>query len=173
MKENDQSFVRVYVGIGSNLDDPVNQVKNAVRTLMAIDGTYTHQFSSLYKNPPMGMQDQPAYVNAVGAMDTTLTAHGLLDIMQTIELRAGRIRTADRWGPRTLDLDLLIFGKHLINTNRLTVPHPGIDKRPFVLIPLLEIAPSLIVPLLGSVQVLADSLTSGQHDAVVPIGGVE
>jgi 2-amino-4-hydroxy-6-hydroxymethyldihydropteridine diphosphokinase len=142
-------MIRVYVGLGSNLDEPVTQVRSALDALRGITATRRVNYSSLYRSAPLGPADQPDYVNAVAALDTTLTAHGLLSELQQIERRHGRKRNAQRWGPRTLDLDLLLYGMEQIHDDTLTVPHPGLCERNFVLYPLYEIAPQLILPGLG------------------------
>lgn len=145
--------MRVIIGLGSNLADPVEQVLTAVKALQLLPDTNVINSSSLYASPPMGPQDQPDYTNAVVALDTTLSAHDLLDQLQTIELQHGRERKR-HWGERTLDLDLLIYGDKIIDDERLQVPHPGIPVRSFVLYPLQEIAPELIVPGMGAIEQL-------------------
>jgi len=144
-------IVAAYIGLGSNLDDPVAQVLSARADCAAISGVTELAFSSLYGSAPMGPQDQPDYINAVMAVATELTAPALLHQLQRIEQAHGRVRTGQRWGSRTLDLDLLIYGEHCIETAELTVPHPGLGQRAFVLYPLFEIAPDLRVPGLGRI----------------------
>ncbi|NMR96039.1 2-amino-4-hydroxy-6-hydroxymethyldihydropteridine diphosphokinase, partial [Vibrio parahaemolyticus] len=102
--------------------------------------------SSFYRTPPLGPQDQPDYLNAAVALDTHLQAEALLDHTQRIELQQGRQRKAERWGPRTLDLDIMLFGDAVINSERLTVPHYDMKNRGFMLWPLYEIAPTLHFP---------------------------
>jgi len=102
----------------------------------------------------MGPQDQPDYVNAVMSITTSLTPLALLDILQSIEQQQGRVRGAERWGPRTLDLDLLLYAEQVINLPRLKIPHPGLHERSFVLYPLFEIAPSLVIPGRGALATL-------------------
>lgn len=102
--------------------------------------------SSFYRTPPLGPQDQPDYLNAAVALKTTLAPEGLLNHTQRIELQQGRVRKAERWGPRTLDLDIMLFGNEVINTERLTVPHYDMKNRGFMLWPLFEIAPELVFP---------------------------
>lgn len=135
-----------YVALGSNLDDPIEQVIVAFEALSALPGTRVTARSTLYGSRPMGPADQPDYVNAVAGLDTTLDPHGLLDQLQAIEDRAGRDRSGPRWGPRTLDLDLLLYGDTRCEDERMTLPHPGITERAFVLVPLAEIAPELVLP---------------------------
>jgi 2-amino-4-hydroxy-6-hydroxymethyldihydropteridine diphosphokinase len=143
--------------VGSNLDDPVAQVGHALSELDELPRTHCAARSSLYRSAPMGPQDQPPYVNAVAALDTALGPDELLERLQEIERRHGRVRGAQRWGPRTLDLDILLYGDAVLSTERLTVPHPGLCERSFVLVPLLEIAPQLEVPGQGSVASLAEA----------------
>ena len=136
----------VYIGLGSNLAEPISQIKSALRAISALLNTRVLKCSSLYASRPMGPQDQPDYINAVVEIETGLTPEALLDALQTIELNQGRERKENRWGPRTLDLDILLFGKRTINSERLTVPHYGMKKREFVMYPLAEIRPDLILP---------------------------
>jgi 2-amino-4-hydroxy-6-hydroxymethyldihydropteridine diphosphokinase len=135
-----------YIGIGSNLDNPVVQVQEAIEELGAIPDSILISRSSLYSSKPMGAADQPAYVNAVVAIDTVLSPQSLLQSLQAIERRQGRERTGEKWGPRVLDLDLLLYGSRMINTAGLTVPHPGLHERDFVLVPLEEIAGDINIP---------------------------
>jgi 2-amino-4-hydroxy-6-hydroxymethyldihydropteridine diphosphokinase len=138
--------LRCYIGLGANLDEPVAQLQQAVQALQQLAGSTLVAVSGFYGSKPMGPQDQPDYVNAVAAIDTTLTAEQLLDALQQIEQQQGRQRKAERWGPRTLDLDILLYGNQVIATERLTVPHYGLRVREFVLYPLYEIAPQLNLP---------------------------
>lgn len=143
-------MIRVYIGIGSNLSDPVSQVQAAIEMLDSIEQSQFIRASSFYRSAPMGPQAQPDYVNAVACLDTALAAEDLLDRLQQIEKRQGRT-TGQRWGPRTLDLDILLYGEQIISSARLSVPHPGLHERSFVLYPLQEIAPELDVPDKGQV----------------------
>ena len=138
--------VRVYIALGSNLNDPRAQVESGLKHLARLPQSTWRGASSLYRTPPMGPAPQPDYINAVAVLDTRLDAHALLDELLAIERAHGRVRGADRWGPRTLDLDILLFGKTILSDARLTLPHPGITERAFVLLPLAELAPDLIVP---------------------------
>lgn len=135
-----------FIGLGSNLDDPVDQVRRAFDELALIPGCSGLHCSSLYRSQPMGPQDQPPYINAVAMLTTRLEALVLLDALQAIEHAHHRVREGQRWGPRTLDLDLLLYGEHSIDSERLRVPHPGITEREFVLHPLAEIAPEQVIP---------------------------
>lgn len=141
-----RTFVRAYIGLGSNLADPQAQLARAVAALRSLPASRLTALSRFYRSRPMGPADQPDYLNAVAMLDTRLEAHELLDALQSIENDQGRVRGPLRWGPRTLDLDLLLFGADIIDTGRLKVPHPGIAERNFVLYPLAEIAPELVLP---------------------------
>nr|WP_217706220.1 2-amino-4-hydroxy-6-hydroxymethyldihydropteridine diphosphokinase [Cronobacter sakazakii] len=135
-----------FIALGSNLAEPLSQVNNALAALARIPGSRIVATSSFYRTPPLGPQDQPDYLNAAVALETTLSAEALLDNTQRIELEQGRVRKAERWGPRTLDLDIMLFGDATINTGRLTVPHYDMKNRAFMLLPLSEIAPALRFP---------------------------
>ena len=146
--------VRVYVGLGSNLEDPVAQVLEAVEELEMIPDSILVSRSSLYRGKPMGIADQPDYVNAVVAMDTLLSAENFLQELTRIEDLQGRARDGEKWGPRIIDLDLLMYGKQKINTPDLIVPHPGMHERDFVIIPLSELAGDVNVPGQGRLTAL-------------------
>ncbi|MBV7406454.1 2-amino-4-hydroxy-6-hydroxymethyldihydropteridine diphosphokinase [Enterobacter sp. ENT03] len=135
-----------YIAIGSNLASPLEQVNAAITALGEIPHSQIVARSAFYRTPPLGPQDQPDYLNAAVALDTTLDADILLDHTQRIELAQGRVRKAERWGPRTLDLDIMLFGDEVINTPRLTVPHYDMHNRGFMLWPLFEIAPEVLFP---------------------------
>jgi 2-amino-4-hydroxy-6-hydroxymethyldihydropteridine diphosphokinase len=137
--------VTAYIGLGSNLDHPRSQVQAALQELDGIRATRLLKASALYQSAPMGSKDQPDYINAVAAIETSLEPEMLLTQLQQLEASHQRVRK-EHWGPRTLDLDLLLYGNELIHSERLTVPHPGLKERNFVLIPLYEIAPDLILP---------------------------
>lgn len=146
--------IRVYIGIGSNLNDPVARVQEAIEELEMLPDSILVSKSSLYRGKPMGPPDQPDYVNAVVGIDTLLSAGDLLQAMTRIEDLQGRERQGEKWGPRTLDLDLLLYGKNIIATPDLTVPHPGMHERDFVIVPLAEIAGNLNIPGRGQLSVL-------------------
>ena len=135
-----------YIALGSNLASPLAQVQAAIHALGEIPHSRVVNVSSFYRTPPLGPQDQPDYLNAAVALETTLSPEALLDHTQRIELQQGRVRKAERWGPRTLDLDIMLFGDALINSERLTVPHSDMRNRGFMLWPLFEIAPDLHFP---------------------------
>lgn len=139
------STIISYIALGSNLSDPVNQVCTAFNELAEIRETRLIARSKLYTSSPMGPQDQPDYINAVAQLSTNLVAEELLDELQRIERVHHRERII-HWGPRTLDLDMLLYGNEVISSERLVVPHPGLGQRVFVVQPLLEIAPYMILP---------------------------
>jgi len=147
-------WVTAYIGLGSNLQQPLEQVKRAFNELHAIPCSRCLQRSPLYRSPPMGPRDQPDYVNAVAALETRLSPQDLLTALQGIEQSHHRVRER-RWGARTLDLDLLLYGDQVIASADLEVPHPGLTERAFVLYPLRDIAPRLRVPGHGPVSRLA------------------
>lgn len=137
--------LRAWIGLGSNLEDPLAQVSTALQELTQLPDTTLAARSSLYRSDPVGPPGQPDYINAVAALDTRLEPEALLDALQAIEQMHQRVRKI-HWGPRTLDLDLLLYGDQVISTPRLTVPHAYMTERNFVLWPLAELAPELILP---------------------------
>lgn len=138
--------VTIFVGIGANLNNPKAQVNSALVALSKLTKSRVIAHSSLYRTPPMGPQDQADYINAVAKLETRLLPIELLNELQAIEKSHGRVRKSEKWGPRTLDLDLLLYGNQMIKEERLTVPHYGIKQRAFVLVPLAEIEPELTLP---------------------------
>ncbi|MCL5256158.1 MAG: 2-amino-4-hydroxy-6-hydroxymethyldihydropteridine diphosphokinase [Gammaproteobacteria bacterium] len=154
--------VRCYIGLGANLDQPLQTLQRAVAVLSRDPALHDWQCSSLYQSKPMGPQDQPDYVNAVATFTTSFSAVQLLDFLQDIENQFGRVRQ-QRWGARTLDLDILLYADSAFHTERLTVPHPGMLEREFVLVPLAEIAPNLT---LSAGQTAADAA------ARIPLNGL-
>lgn len=149
--------VVAYLGLGANLDDPIRQVRDARTELQRHPDLRELAFSSLYRSVPMGPSDQPDYVNAVMAVETALAPLPLLRVLQAVESGHGRVRSDERWGPRTLDLDLLLYGMESLSSPELVVPHPGIPEREFVLIPLFEIAPDLVIPGQGPLHDLIEA----------------
>lgn len=139
-------MITAYIAVGSNLADPVSQANLAIETLKNLPQSKFLATSKLYSSTPMGPQNQPDYINAVVAIETELTPIELLNCTQAIEQEQGRVRKDERWGPRTLDLDIILYGNEVIDSERLTVPHYGMKEREFVLYPLAEIAPSLQLP---------------------------
>lgn len=156
---------RVYVGLGSNLAEPLQQLRDALRAIAALAQTSLVGVSSFYASDPLGPADQPRYVNAVAALDTALAPLELLDALQAVEQAQGRQRKAERWGPRTLDLDILLFGDRLIDEPRLQVPHYHLHERAFVLYPLAELAPATLR--------LADGRSLDALLAACPFRGLE
>jgi 2-amino-4-hydroxy-6-hydroxymethyldihydropteridine diphosphokinase len=148
------TVITAYIGLGSNLVDPRQQLVSAQHAIAALPQVQVVAVSSFYRSPPLGPQDQPDYLNAVLAIQTDLPALRLLRELQAIEQQQGRVRTGLRWGARTLDLDLLLYGEHRIVEPTLIVPHPGLAERAFVLYPLYEIAPTLVIPGLGAIAPL-------------------
>lgn len=148
-----------YIALGSNQASPLEQVSSALDALAAIPQSRMVATSSFYRTPPLGPQDQPDYLNAAVVLDTDLSAEALLDHTQRIELEHGRVRKEERWGPRTLDLDLMLFGDEVMQTERLTVPHYDMKNRAFMLVPLLEIAPECRFPDGQSVAAILASLS--------------
>ncbi|MDD5273516.1 MAG: 2-amino-4-hydroxy-6-hydroxymethyldihydropteridine diphosphokinase [Methylovulum sp.] len=151
LSETTADATLVYLGLGSNLADPVGQIKSARHAIAQIPGVEELACSSLYRSLPMGPQDQPDYINAVMAISTRLSPSALLHYLQAIEKAHGRERKGQRWGARTLDVDILLYGGQSIDSPDLIVPHPGIAERSFVLLPLSEIAPQLVIPGKGTV----------------------
>ncbi|MBB1475265.1 2-amino-4-hydroxy-6-hydroxymethyldihydropteridine diphosphokinase [Shewanella sp. SG41-3] len=145
--------VQVYVALGANLAEPVQQLDVAVTALNTLALNNTLSVSAYYRSKPMGDVIQPDYVNAVAGFQTELLPIELLDALQDIEQQQGRLRL-ERWGPRTLDLDLLLYGTQHINQPRLCVPHYGMKQRSFVLVPLADIAPTLTLPCNTSLESL-------------------
>ena len=138
--------IRAYIGIGSKLDNPDAQVLEAVEEMEMIPDTILVARSSLYRGRPMGPEEQPDYVNAVVSLDTLLSADELLSALIAIEDMQGRTRDGEKWGPRIIDLDLLLYGNSTIDTATLTVPHPGMHERDFVIVPLEEVAGNVKIP---------------------------
>ncbi|MFC0226412.1 2-amino-4-hydroxy-6-hydroxymethyldihydropteridine diphosphokinase [Serratia aquatilis] len=157
-------MVRVYIALGSNLAHPLQQVETALEALDHIPQSSLIACSPFYRTKPLGPQNQPDYLNAVVALDTQLPPEQLLDHTQAIERNQGRVRKDERWGPRTLDLDIMLYGDKLIDTERLTVPHYGLKQREFMLYPLADIAAELVFP---DGETLADCLKR------VPKNGME
>ena len=151
-------FRDVFIGLGSNLGNPQRQLSLALDSLDAIRDIKLTNISRFYRNPPLGQLDQPYYVNAVAQIETSLDVEALFFLMQKIEVKQGRPINRKKWSSRLIDLDLLVYGEETINSETLKIPHPGIKCRAFVLLPLAEIAPSLIVPGLGRVRDLLQGI---------------
>lgn len=161
------SSVSAYIGLGSNLGDSAAVLRAALRALGALPGSRLLRASRLYRTAAWGRTDQPDFLNAVAQLETALPARELLAAMLGIEREAGRARSADgsdRWGPRTLDLDLLLYGDAVIAEAGLHVPHPHLHERAFALAPLVEIAPAVSIPGVGSAR---------EALARIELGGIE
>jgi 2-amino-4-hydroxy-6-hydroxymethyldihydropteridine diphosphokinase len=144
------------VGIGSNLDDPVRQVRSAIEALAGLPRTRVLGVSRLFRTLPWGLVEQPAFVNAAVALGTQLSPRELLDALLAIERARGRRRDGPRWGPRVLDLDILLYGDHSLNEDGLRIPHPHVAERAFVLLPLADLDAERVIPGHGRVRELLD-----------------
>ncbi|WP_036142730.1 2-amino-4-hydroxy-6-hydroxymethyldihydropteridine diphosphokinase [Luteibacter sp. 9135] len=147
-----------FIGLGGNLGDVRTRLHAAIAALDAAPGLRVTRRSRLFSTPPWGQLDQPHFINAAISVSTTLTPHALLDTLLSVEEAFGRVRQGERWGPRTLDLDLLAFGDATIADDRLTVPHPRMAERAFVLLPLADIASESVLPGLGRVSDLLEAV---------------
>ena len=160
--------VRACIGLGGNIGDVAAALRAALAALDALPGTRLVRASRFYRSPGWGVEAQPDFINAVAVLDTTLPARALLDALLDIERAHGRERAADgsRWGPRTLDLDLLLYGEAVIDEPGLVVPHPQLHARAFVLVPLAEVAADAEVPGRGRVDALLAGVDAGD---IVPV----
>lgn len=159
--------VTCYIGLGSNLGNPAANLHSALAQLAMVSGLTLRGVSRFYASKPMGPQDQPDYVNAVACFTTKLSPHSVLQALFAVERAHGRVRDAGlRWGPRTLDLDLLLYGDVVLHEPDLQVPHPGITERSFVLLPLADLAPNLAFP---DGRKLQECLASIACDDLVPL----
>ena len=154
--------VTAYVGLGANLDEPADHVRRAFEDLAALPHVRLTARSPLYMSAPLGPADQPDYINAAAALETQLAPLELLTELRGIETRHGRRRDGTRWGPRVLDLDLLLYGDLVLDSHELTLPHPSLHERAFVLYPLADIAPMLVIPGRGTLRELCTGLRSGR-----------
>ncbi len=161
----DPAALPAFLGLGSNLGNRARTLAAALRMLDAHTGLELRQVSSVYETAPLGVTDQPWFLNMVARLDCGLAPMELLDAVQEVERRLGRVR-ARRWGPRSMDVDLLLLGDLSIQTPRLTVPHPELARRQFVLVPLAEIAPDLVLP--GGRT--AGDLAEGESETVRRLG---
>ncbi|MDH5513428.1 MAG: 2-amino-4-hydroxy-6-hydroxymethyldihydropteridine diphosphokinase [Gammaproteobacteria bacterium] len=148
--------VCAYIGLGSNLDDPPARIRSGIAALNRLENTQVEMCSSLYRTAPVGKQDQPDFVNAVCRVRTGQAPVKLMRNLLQIERTHGRVREGEKGGPRTLDLDLLLYGNQEIETGELTLPHPRLHERAFVLYPLHEIEPDLIIPGRGTLRELLE-----------------
>jgi len=153
----------VYIGLGSNIEQPYLQIKNAIVALNNLPGTEVLTDSGYYKSKPMGPEDQPDYVNAVVEIETALDATELLQNCQLIEQQQGRIKTR-HWGERSIDLDILLYVDQQILTDDLILPHPGICQRDFVYIPLLKLNPEVEIPGKGMLNAIVESVIGVTSD---------
>jgi len=151
-----------YIGLGSNLDAPVRQLRAGITALAQLPATHVLNCSSFYRSAPVGLTAQPDFVNAVCAIDTTLPALDLMHRLLAIEHEHGRVRGAEKGGPRTLDLDLLLYGAETMASTELTLPHLRMHERAFVLAPLAELSPGLEIPGHGALSTLL-SRVAGQR----------
>jgi len=167
----------VFIGVGSNLGDKVGNCRRAIEAIVSDGRNRIVQCSPLYQTEPVGKKDQDWFVNGVVAVETSMDPGELLDFLLTTEKRMGRVR-GERWGPRVIDLDILLFGQEAINEDGLHVPHPRLHQRRFVLSPLRDIAPGLVHPLLGKTisQILAELpgeekvlLLAGENQNLCPV----
>jgi 2-amino-4-hydroxy-6-hydroxymethyldihydropteridine diphosphokinase len=157
------------IGLGANLGDAAQTLRDAFQALAALPQTTLRARSQLYSTPAWGNQDQPAFVNAAAVLETRLPAPDLLAALLEIERRFGRVRDpAVHWGPRALDLDVLLYGEQSIDLPQLQVPHPYLHERAFALLPLSEIAPDAIIPGHGRVR---DAVMRVEACGIAPIGG--
>ena len=148
-----------YIGLGSNLKDPKLQIETALKALNEVDGILVTKISSFYESKPLLDIPGPNYINAVCKVDTSLSATDLLDICQQIEDNQERVREV-KWGSRTIDLDILLYEQQVISSDRLSIPHPEMIDRAFVMVPLYEIGKEINVPLLGSVKKIIDRINT-------------
>ncbi len=161
--EGGGAWRRAAIGIGSNLDDPASQVRRALRALEQLPGAHVLASSELYASPPWGFAEQPWFVNAAAVIETRLAAAQLHAALGDIEDQFGRLRDGPRWGPRILDLDLLLYGDEIIDTPSLAVPHPRMIGRAFVLVPLADIAADWRIPGAGTVAEACAALDPDQR----------
>ena len=158
--------MRAYIALGSNLGDSKQQLLDAIEKLSRLPNSHVLARSRLYRTLPWGKVEQPDFLNAVIALETPLPPHDLLDALLEIERQAGRLRNGERWGPRTLDLDLLHAAGKTVNDERLTLPHPHISERAFVLLPLNDLAPDLDIPGQGRVSDLLRAVDTQGCEAI-------
>lgn len=158
---------RVYISIGSNLGDPEHNIRTALRKIDSTAGIKVVNVSSLYLTEPVGFEDQPWFHNCVAELNTELGPQTLLEALQQIENDLGRVRTV-RWGPRTLDLDILLFDRLQINSESLTIPHPRMKERSFVMVPLGEIAPDAVFPDGDLVSEALKEIADGKKYCCIP-----
>ena len=160
-------MVSVYLGLGSNLDNPQQQVMNAIAYLADCPGLKLITQSSLYRSQPLGGLDQPQYVNAIVKIQTMLSPESLLAITQQIESQMGRVRTdSQRWQARVIDIDIILYGSQSVQSPALQIPHYAMKDRAFVLYPLLEIAPNLVFPCGNTLRSCCDALNDNDVEKI-------
>ena len=154
-------MAQAYVGLGANLGDRAGTMRRALELLGEADGVDVVAVSRFVETDPWGIEEQPRFLNAAARVETTLSPRELLDALLAVELALGRTREGPRFGPRTIDLDLLLYGDELVDEPGLTVPHPRLHERAFALEPLRELDPGLEVPGQGPLETLLGKLQSG------------
>ena len=167
----DDASSEAYIGVGANLGDPAESVRRAMTAVSSIPQTHLLSASSLYRTAPVGFLEQPDFVNAVVQVRTQMPAEQLLDQLLMIEMQFGRKRSV-RNAPRTLDLDLLLYGEERVDSEQLTLPHPRMAQRAFVLVPLAEIAPGIDVGGLGTAAQLLEQVSAEGVERLAAAGDV-
>ncbi|NOZ53278.1 MAG: 2-amino-4-hydroxy-6-hydroxymethyldihydropteridine diphosphokinase [Gammaproteobacteria bacterium] len=162
-------MITAYIGLGSNLGRPVDQLRAASIQIETVPGIERLLMSNLYKSAPMGSKIQPCYINAVAEIVTSLSPLDLLAELMRIETALGRVRSSERWSSRTIDLDVLLYGEKIINSKTLVIPHPGLYERAFVLYPLHEIAPHLVIPGHGPLSQLLTVCDKGDLELLTDV----
>lgn len=157
------------IGLGGNVGDVVATLAGAVRAIDALPGTRVSRVSRMYRTPAWGVEAQPDFINAVALVETTLAPRALLDALLEVERGFGRSRAvdgSDRWGPRTLDLDILLYGDAVVDEPGLDIPHPRLQERAFALVPLLELLPDAVIPRIGPARIALQSLQTDNIEAL-------
>jgi len=170
VKQKSARIRGIYIGLGSNIENPGMQIKNAIKALNALPESKVLMNSGYYRSKPMGPKDQPDYVNAVVEIETVWPADELLKKCQLIEQNQGRVKNR-HWGERTIDLDILLYADQQIKTDELSVPHPGIDSRDFVYMPLLKINPEIQVHGKGLLKIIVESVRKKNADFACQFAG--
>lgn len=162
LASDDLHATRALIGLGSNQDDPEHQVRGALESLADVPQTRVLRHSRLFRTAPWGFKEQPAFINAVAELATTLDPGDLFSALLAIECDHGRRRDGNRWGPRTLDLDLLTYGDCQSSATGLVIPHPRIAARAFVLVPLADLDVDLVIPGVGRVRDLVTGIDASE-----------
>lgn len=163
----ERESTRAYVGLGSNLGDGRSLICQALGELDCQCGIRVLRRSSLYSTEAWGLGDQPDFINAVAELDSSLSAAELLAVLLAIEKKAGRVRNSVRWGPRTIDLDLLLYGQDVLRLEELEVPHPRMHLRGFVLLPLMELVPEIEIPGIGPARKCYEGLQAQRVEKII------